>query len=123
MEKRKYPRFELKVNAKYNVMDSRNITAVDKTRNISAEGICFESNEQLRLGTRVNLEVDFGDNSSPVKLTGEIRWSQGIKGHGSGKKKFLNGIKLVDILKSDEGRFLKYYCSRMVDKLSSYLSL
>lgn len=123
MEKRKYPRFELRVDARYSVVDMENITAVNKTVNISAEGLCFESDELLKNGTRVNLEVDLGDNSSPVKLNGEIRWSQEIKGPGMTQKKFLNGIKLINLPKSDEGRFLKYYCGKMVEKLSGYLKL
>ena len=123
MERRKYPRFELKVDAKYDLADAANIAAVNKTVNISAEGLCFESDAQLKSGAVVNLEVELGDNSAPVKLSGEIRWSQEIKASGMAKKQFLNGIKLINLPKSDEGRFLKYYCGKMVEKLSEYLNV
>jgi hypothetical protein len=121
MERRKYPRFELKVDAKYSLADTADIKAVNKTVNISAEGLCFESEVLLKNGTLVELEVELGDDSLPVKLSGEIRWSQEIKAPGMAKKKFLNDIKLLNLPKSDEGRFLKYYCGKMVEKLSAYL--
>lgn len=120
-DRRKYPRFELKVNAKYNVIDSEDIFSDSKTKNISAEGICFESDTFFKPGTGIGLKIDLGDRSEPVQLTGQIRWSQEVKGEAPGKKKYLNGVKLVKVPESDEGRFLKYYCDRMVEKLSDYL--
>lgn len=121
-ERRKYPRFELMVKAKYSVMDSNMILRIDKTKNVSAEGICFESNVFLKTGTHVNLEIDLGDGSSPVRLIGEVKWSYEIKGAGIGEKKYLNGVKLMNVPESDESRFLKYYCNRIVEKLSDYLN-
>ena len=60
-------------------------------------------------GSHVELEVDLRDKMPPVSLFGEIRWSQELKASGPKKKKFLNGVKLVNIAQSDEGRFLRYY--------------
>lgn len=121
MERRKYPRFELKVNAKYDIVDSSELSFLNRTVNISAEGICFESDKELKSGILVYLEVSLDDKSAPVKLIGEIRWSQEINAQGMTKKKFLHGVKLVNVQESDENRFLKYYCDRMVEKLSHYL--
>ncbi|MFH1854365.1 MAG: PilZ domain-containing protein [Candidatus Omnitrophota bacterium] len=121
MERRKYPRFELKIDAMYNVMSSKELPLVSKTENISAEGICFESDKALKTGTHVNLEIDLKDKSKPVNLTGKIKWSHEIKTPGISEKKFLNGVKLINVSKTDEGRFLKYYCGKIVEKLSDYL--
>ena len=118
IERRKYPRFELKLEAKYKVMSDEEIHKLGRTRNISAEGICFESEEKLDEGVHVELKVDLGDNRPPVSIIGEIRWFKEMK---DAKKKYISGLKLIDIPKSDEGRFLKYYCDRMVEKLSDYL--
>ena len=120
LERRKYPRFELKVNAKYKVMSDEEVFNLGMTKNVSAEGICFESNERLDKGTHVKLEVDLGDKMRPVSLVGEIRWFKEIK---APEKRYVNGVKLLDMPKSDEGRFLKYYCDRMVEKLSGYLKM
>ena len=122
-ERRKYPRFELKMNAKYKLKEQKGAFEAGKTRNISAEGLCFESDKKLDIGTCVNLEVDLEDGEKIISLFGEIRWSSAIKSPDSKKTRYLNGVKLIDIPKSDEGRFLKYYCDRMVEKLSGYLKM
>ncbi|MBU0759596.1 MAG: PilZ domain-containing protein [Candidatus Omnitrophica bacterium] len=121
MERRRYPRFELKVNAKYDIVNSKELSLSSRTVNISAEGICFECDKALKPGILVNLEVSLDDKSAPVKLIGEIKWSQEIKAPGMTNKKILHGVKLVSVQESDENRFLKYYCDRMVEKLSHYL--
>jgi len=122
-ERRKYPRFELKLDAKYIPVDSRDVYKGSRTRDVSAEGICFESGKPFNKGEYVSLEVDLGDKMSPVSLVGEIRWSQEIKSPKLKEKRFINGVKLVDIPKSEEGRFLRYYCDRMVEKLADYLKM
>lgn len=122
IERRIYPRFQLIVKADYKVISSKDVKP-GRTRNISAEGLCFESRERFNIGARVNLKVDLGDQASPVSLVGEIRWLQEIKGAGTKEKIFINGVKLIDIPESDEGRFLKYYCDKMVEKLSGYLKM
>lgn len=122
VERRKYPRFQLKVNASYEAVSYKDIK-LSKTRDISAEGVCFESHEKFNIGTQVNLKVDLADELSPVNLVGEIRWSEGIKDPNLKEKMFINGIKLIGIDKLDESRFLKYYCDKMVEKLSGYLKM
>ncbi len=121
-ERRKYPRFELNVDARYRVMDSEEIFRLGTARNISAEGICFDSQEELKVGVYVELEVDLEDKEPPVHIVGEIRWSSQILSD-SKKKTCRNGVKIVNIPVSDENRFLKYYCDKMVEKLSEYLKL
>lgn len=123
VDRRKYPRFELKVDAKYSVIPFKEVFKLGSTRNISAEGICFESDEKFNIGTHVNLEVDLKDEKTPVSLIGEIRWCSEIKIPGQKTKRYVSGVKLVNIPKSDEGRFLKYYCDRMVEKLADYLKM
>ena len=51
IEKRKYPRFQLNVNASYKAISSNDLK-LGKTRNISAEGLCFESHEKFNIGTQ-----------------------------------------------------------------------
>ena len=120
-EKRSYPRFELELEAKYKIMTYAEAFKLSRTKNISAEGICFESDNKLNSGIHVKLEVDLKDGSKPVYLAGEVRWSSSKE--NSENKKYLNGVRLVNISKTDEGRFLQYYCYRMVEKLGDYLKI
>jgi hypothetical protein len=118
-ERRKYPRIELKLNAKYKVLDYDQIFQFTKTHNISAEGLCFESLEQLKPGVYVQLEVDLEDNNPPISMVAEIRWTTDTT--FDKEIKHINGVKIVSMPIKDETRFLKYYCSKIVEKLSAYL--
>ena len=123
IEKRKYPRFKLKLDAKYRMIDSEKTWKHTDTRNISAEGACFETDEKLKIGAQLELEVDLGDNTSAVHLICEVMWSTETKSSDSKKKTIINGVRLINISASDESRFLKYYCDRMAQKLSGYLKM
>ncbi len=65
-ERRKYPRVELKLDAKYKVLDYEQIFQFTRTHNISAEGLSFESSEPLKPGVYVQLEVDIEDAKPPI---------------------------------------------------------
>ena len=123
INRRKYPRFELKLDAKYEILSSMEALEHCSIMNMSAEGVCFESETKIGAGSRVKLEVDLGDKMLPVFLFGEIMWSQELKSKDPKKKRFINGVRLMQVPKSDEARFLKYYCDRMVEKLSGYLKM
>lgn len=118
-ERRKYPRIELKLNAKYKVLDYDQIFQFTRTHNISAEGLCFETAEQLKPGIYTQLEVDLEDCNPPISMVVEIRW---IADAALNKeKKHINGVKIMSMPVKDETRFLKYYCDKIVEKLSAYL--
>ena len=118
-EKRKYPRIELNLVAKYKVLDDEQLSKYTKTQNISAEGVCFESDELLKPGIYVQLEVDIQDNFPPISMVAEIKWAGDIAPNKG--KKYINGVKIISIPAKDEVRFLKYYCDRIIEKLSAYL--
>ena len=118
-ERRKYPRVELKLDAKYKVLDYEQVFQFTKTQNISAEGVCFESMDFLKPGVFVQLEVDLKDTCAPVSMIAEIRWTEDPKLNKD--KKYINGVKIMSMPANDEVRFLKYYCDKIVEKLSAYL--
>lgn len=118
-ERRKYPRIELKLNAKYKVLDYEQAFQFTRTHNISAEGLCFESTDQLKPGIYVQLEVDLEDGNPPISMVAEIRWVTEIVLNK--QQKYINGVKIMSMPLKDEARFLKYYCDKIVEKLSAYL--
>jgi hypothetical protein len=118
-EKRKYPRIELNLVAKYKVLNYEQVFQFTNTHNISAEGVCFESDELLKPGVYVQLEVDLQDNNPPISMVAEIRWVGDIAPNKG--KKYINGVKIISMPAKDEVRFLKYYCDRIIEKLSAYL--
>jgi len=118
-ERRRYPRIELNLDAKYKVLDYEQAFQFTKTQNISAEGVCFKSCDFLKPGIFVQLDVGLKDNNPPVSMVAEIRWAEDTKPDGD--KKYINGVKIISMPAKDEVRFLKYYCAKMVEKLSAYL--
>lgn len=118
-DRRKYPRFELNLDAKYKILDYEQVFQFTRARNISAEGVCFESIEALKPGIYVQLEVDIKDTKPPVSMVAEIKWV--ADANDAKDKKYINGVKIISMPGADEARFLKYYCSVMVEKLSNYL--
>lgn len=118
-ERRKYPRIELNMDAKYKILDYEQAFQFTKTRDLSAEGVCFESKESLKPGVFVQLEVDLKDANPPVSMVAEIKWVGDVKSDKD--KKYINGFKIISMPAKDEARFLKYYCYKIVEKLSAYL--
>lgn len=118
-ERRRYPRILLNMDAKYKVLDYEQVFQFTKTHNISAEGVCFESCDLLKPGIFVQLDVDLKDDNPPVSMAAEIRWAEDIKSDDG--KKYINGVKIISMAAKDEARFLKYYCDKIVEKLSAYL--
>lgn len=119
-DRRKYPRFELTLDANYKIVDTEEIFKFGQTRNVSADGVCFESEEFLKSGTYVELEVDLRDANPFIHIVGEVRWSVPVNPK---KEMYRNGLRVVGMPLADENRFLKYYCDKMVEKLSGYLKL
>jgi hypothetical protein len=118
-ERRRYPRIELNLDAKYKVLDYEQVFQFTKTQNVSAEGVCFESGDPLKPGVYVQLEVDLKDDFPPVSMVAEIRWIGDIKSDQG--KHYINGVKVISMPPKDEARFLKYYCAKLIEKLSTYL--
>jgi hypothetical protein len=112
-EKRKYPRFDTELDIKFRVnydiktkldyqeIDKEKHTALTEKRsalsqNVSAEGICFVSDELVEIGTFLYLEVYVPNSEKPVCMEGEVRWSREVKDDKKGNH-FLTGVQLAII--------------------------
>jgi len=113
-EKRKYPRYDtglkvsfykqydVKIRVKFVI-----ITSVFKrllehrhfgfTRNISAEGICFFSHNQLKKGDLLFLGVYPPNIEKPVRMEGEVIWCKEAPEKSKGKPVFLTGVKVLTV--------------------------
>lgn len=103
-ERRKHPRFEaevsiyfhvnydVKTRLKYRVVNAekgrpscpagRPVSPKYRgvTRNVSAEGLCFVSRQELKKGDYLLLEVYLPGAVEPAVMEGEVCWSQPLKG-------------------------------------------
>ncbi|MCQ9208341.1 MAG: PilZ domain-containing protein [Omnitrophica bacterium] len=127
-EKRRYVRIDLatKVNFRIKGKDKKETSLVPASaisNNISVEGICFRSEQQLPPGTKLELQVVLPSEKEPLILSGKVKWSHPTQGTGEDKGKFDVGVQLYIFGNSDENRYLRYVSERMMERLSQYLHL
>lgn len=126
-ERRRYARLD--VNTKVNFMvkgkkevSTKNLSAISK--NISIEGICFTSKNQLKTGDNLQLELFLPAEPEPLLLKGEVKWCRPIdKPEGKSPTDFEIGVKLHTLKESDESRYMQYVLDKMMERLSQYLHL
>jgi PilZ domain len=77
---RRYPRFQVDVQAKVSTMDGRQLTA--RTRDLSRSGICLIMNEDLGSGSNLGIELVLllgpSSSSEPLPLRARVVWCTAI---------------------------------------------
>jgi len=125
-DKRKYPRFD--VAAKISFEKVRTIgddtgTKEAFVKNISAEGFCFSSKEELKSGDILEVQIAEKDiEGSPICIKGQVVWSD-KDSEAKDCQPFLTGVKVLGVRKTDEARFIMLYCERMLIELKSFLRM
>ena len=66
-------------------------------RDISLEGFSFTSDKKLQKGDRLALELFIAEKKEPVRLEGEVRWSERVYPSEKYEDKFNTGIKLLTV--------------------------
>ncbi len=123
-ERRKYIRldFQLKLNFTKEGEQKKGYQAV--TRNISAEGLRFSSDQKLETGTNIDFEVQLPNRKKPTLFKGEVVWSRELPfSAGKQERSYDIGVRFVEIDKKDRNDLMLYICEKMVETLSTYLKL
>lgn len=105
---RKYPRFETEAKVSFRVpydfraeVDfkfERAETPVDAhsyigfSKNISVNGLCFESPKELKSGDRLWIELHLPKCPGVIYMEGEVRWSQLITATSGTVNQYLTGV-------------------------------
>jgi Tfp pilus assembly protein PilZ len=74
---------------------SQKYSAISK--NVSVEGLCFASNKQLQKGDALYLEVYLPQRKQPIRMQGQVRWSQPISPEEKQIHLFDTGVKLTNV--------------------------
>src|SRR3989338_1143623 len=80
------------------------------TKDISAGGICFVTEELLEPGTALEVELKLPDRDAPVAFLGEVSWSRPI---GPAPKSYQNptaetGVKFISIDSKERDLIMLY---------------
>lgn len=113
-EKRRYERYntelkvyfdfayDIKTKVKFKILDKKKEMISSRkysglSRNVSAEGLCFACRRKLRKGDFLDLEVYLPGAAAPVRMRGEVRWSQCISDEATREKVYQTGVLLKTV--------------------------
>ena len=66
-------------------------------RDISLEGFSFTSDQHLQKGDHLSLELFLPERTDPVRMEGEVRWSERVYPEKKYEDKFNTGLKLLTV--------------------------
>ncbi|OGW69302.1 MAG: hypothetical protein A2036_00595 [Omnitrophica bacterium GWA2_50_21] len=104
-ENRKFKRFDAYMSVRYKANEPQRVTGISLSKDLSREGLKITSNEALRTGTVLNLEIDIPDDPKPVYSTAEVMWSKKIDGE---QRNFEHGVRFLMMDPVDKFRVLDY---------------
>ncbi len=104
-DRRKFKRFDAYMSIKFRVPGQEEMKGVSLSRDLSREGLCMNSNENLKQGTTLDIEINIPDDPKPVHTSGKIMWSRPSKEQKEG---FDQGVRFVMMDPVDKFRVLDY---------------
>ena len=124
-ENRKYPRFDIAAKIQFKKVKDNSEPKDAFVKNISAEGVCFCSNENFNPGDILEVNIIEQKTEEPIYIRGQVAWSEKMTGQKDEKNRdmFLTGVKVLGIRDTDEARFAMLYSERMLAELKSFLHL
>jgi uncharacterized protein (TIGR02266 family) len=80
------------------------------TKDVSAGGVCFVTEEIMEVGTALEVELKLPDREAPVQFLGQVAWSRPV---GPSPKSYENptgetGVKFVSIDPKDRALLMQY---------------
>jgi hypothetical protein len=67
------------------------------TKNISVQGVCFESNKRLNPCELLWLELHLPSTEQVIYMQGEVRWSQLVSASPETVKSFVTGVEVKKV--------------------------
>ncbi len=88
-EKRKFIRLEIPVELKY-IAEGGSARKESTTKDLSCEGLRFTTEEELKKGSSLELNINVPDANNPVHVKGKVVWSRRLSSED--KSLFETGI-------------------------------
>ena len=104
-EKRKFKRFDAYMSVKYQVPGQEETKGISLSKDLSREGLRINSNDNMKEGTVLDLEINIPDDPKPVHTSGKVMWSHPSEGRNQG---FDQGVRFVMMDPVDKFRVLDY---------------
>ena len=104
-ERRKFKRFDAYMSVRYQLSTAEEGRGIALSKDLSREGLKFNSPIGLPEGSTLDLELDIPDDPKPVHTSGKIVWSQPMPGNDQG---FDIGVRFTLMDPVDKFRVLDY---------------
>jgi|GEM_PF-507373 len=105
-DKRRAFRLPLEIPASFKFFEAQKHISIGTTLNVSALGICLTTKERLERGQRLTIKLKL-PTGEEVAIHTTVIWITGVPSFE--EKIYKVGIKIIDELKPDEAKFIKYY--------------
>lgn len=94
--------YDLKTKVVFEIVDQDKLLKEHKKHsgvsyNISAQGLCFSSNQKLNLGDMLYLEVYIPNAKNPIFMDGEVRWSKKVSQESDSENVFYTGVAISTV--------------------------
>lgn len=117
-DKRKFKRFDAYMSIKYKIDGHQEVKGVSLSRDLSREGLKMNSDQDLKEGTQIDMEINIPDDPKPVQTSGKVMWS-----HPSEEEKssYEHGIRFLAMDPVDKFRVLDYAYNHWLEtKVNDY---
>ena len=106
-EKRKFIRLGIPVGLKY-IVEGDSVRKDVITKDLSCEGLRFVSEDDIKEGSRLEMNLEIPEASNPVHINGKVAWTKRLSTED--KSPFEVGIEFTEIEEDNKNTFLKYIC-------------
>ncbi|MCS6859224.1 MAG: DivIVA domain-containing protein [Abditibacteriales bacterium] len=100
MERRREPRCQVRINVTVIPDNAQPIAA--RSHDLSAHGLQLISDQNLAVGTPLQLMIEIPDSEQPIHCTGRVRWANALD--DGGKSAFRLGVALTNLEEEDGQR-------------------
>jgi c-di-GMP-binding flagellar brake protein YcgR len=103
-EKRRFIRIEEELKALIRPVDAEaDAIFAALTRNVSGGGVALATDQPLKVGKALEVQLIFPERQQPLVFTAAVVWSDPLQVHGAIQKdKFESGLRFMEIDRADQ---------------------
>lgn len=118
-EKRRYVRLNIPLEVSYTIEGKEATPRKSITKNISPNGARFTVEEELSVGTVLNIDIKIPTKNEPIPIKAKIVWSK-KESEQQGKEIYDAGFEFIQIPEQNKQEFFQYLCNLMYNQLKSF---
>lgn len=114
-EKRRFIRFDIALKVNYTVQKDPKTEKTGMTKDISAGGMQFLTEEKIDVGNKLDLKMFIPEALNPAHMNGIALWSKETT--SSKGSSYCTGIEFGKIEEDNKTTFLRFLCDMLYKRL------